>query len=186
MVEETKTGQVPSALPGTQQEKPSLFGAGMPRISAIIEHPDFQKALKANKQAEENRPFCRHDWEHSLAVARIAYILWLEKGGTKDRKEEIYAAALLHDIGRFQQYKDKNVDHAHASVALAKPILMACGFDATERNRICTAMALHRQNKEGDLFCEVLYYGDKLSRTCFTCAAIVQCNWRKKNEMLVY
>lgn len=188
MVQKIKENTVPlrQELLEEQHEKNFLIGDKMPRVSAIVEHPDFQNALTANQKAEKERTFCHHDWEHSLAVARISYILWLEKGGAKEQKEEIYAAALLHDIGRFRQYKDKTVDHAHASAALAEPILKACGFDMIERERICTAIVAHRHGEEKDSFCEVLYYGDKLSRPCFACAASAQCNWRKKNEMLAY
>ena len=43
---------------------------------------------------------------HLLDVARIAYIRNLEKG-YGFRKDVIYAAAVLHDIGKALQYEEK-------------------------------------------------------------------------------
>ncbi|MGI6684337.1 MAG: HD domain-containing protein [Bacillota bacterium] len=65
-----------------------------------------------NEQQEINREFCCHQMQHALDVARIYYILFLEKyqdGISSDlknmsvdqTKELIYATALLHDIGRW-------------------------------------------------------------------------------------
>ena len=49
---------------------------------------------------ELNRKFCCHNIEHSLDVARIGYIMILEQNLNID-KELFYAAALLHDAGRY-------------------------------------------------------------------------------------
>ena len=72
-------------------------------LAEIRKHPLFQEYYDKLKEAERGRKFCRHQMEHLLDVARIAYILNLEqKLGI--RKEVIYAAALLHDIGKYRQY----------------------------------------------------------------------------------
>ena len=49
---------------------------------------------------ERDRKFCLHGIEHSLDTARIGYISILENGLPID-KELFYAAALLHDTGRY-------------------------------------------------------------------------------------
>ncbi len=43
--------------------------------------------------------YCRHGLEHLLDVARISYIQVLEDGLDYD-ENVLYAAALLHDIGK--------------------------------------------------------------------------------------
>ena len=77
------------------------------KINGILQHADFQKYMRQNRQAEKDRVFCHHDWQHALDVARICYILCLEKGiftqSKLDGKLLCYATALLHDIGRFAE-----------------------------------------------------------------------------------
>ncbi len=77
----------------------------MERVNKILKHDLFNTYLKRNKMAEENRRFCRHDMEHFLDVARLAMIFNLRQD-LSIPKEMIYAAALLHDIGRWRQYED--------------------------------------------------------------------------------
>ena len=77
----------------------------MKRIDEILNHDLFIKYTQRTKEHEKNRMFCRHDLEHFLSVARIAEILNLKKK-LKIKKSYIYAAALLHDVGRFRQYED--------------------------------------------------------------------------------
>ncbi len=54
--------------------------------------------------AEEGRRFCHHDMGHFLDVARLAMIFNLQQGLSVS-KEMIYAAALLHDIGRWNSMR---------------------------------------------------------------------------------
>ncbi len=61
-----------------------------------------------------------------MDVARIAYILSVD-GAYAISKEIIYAAALLHDIGKWKQYED-GTPHEKASADLAEQILEASGF----------------------------------------------------------
>ena len=56
-----------------------------------------------NRAAEADRRFCRHSMVHFLDVARIGTIIALEEG-LKINREWIYAAALLHDCGKHEQY----------------------------------------------------------------------------------
>ena len=67
---------------------------------------------------------------HLLDVARIAYIRNLEKG-YGFRKDVIYAAAVLHDIGKALQYEEK-VPHEIAGERIAGEIR---GY-TSERNGI--------------------------------------------------
>lgn len=160
----------------------------MNRIDKILHHDLFVRNLEKNKAAEAERRFCRHDMEHFLAVARIGMIINLEeKLGIE--KEIIYAAALLHDIGKHLQYS-AGIPHEKASAELAPEILRACGFDEKETCVIVEAILSHRKR---EAFSErnlngLLYRADKASRPCFACAAESECNWKgsKKNMRIIY
>ncbi len=159
----------------------------MERVNAILRHPDYQSWIIANNQAEQGRDFCRHGLEHAFDVARIAYALWLDCGGNPVAKDIVYAAALLHDVGRWQQYADPDIDHAEASAELAEPLLLAVGYHPEVAAEICKAVRLHRQGAEGGL-AQILSQADKMSRPCFLCPSRAKCAWpeQKKNVELIY
>ena len=71
----------------------------MKEVEAIRNHPLYEKHYNKLKKTEQERIFCRHQMEHLLDVARIAYIYNLEQG-LGITKDVIYGAALLHDIGK--------------------------------------------------------------------------------------
>ena len=159
----------------------------MKRMNQILNLESYQTYLKKNEQAEAERIFCHHDMGHFLDVARIAMILNKEEGyGVSG--ELIYAAALLHDIGRWQQYED-GTPHELASANLAPDMLLKCGFNTEETAVIVKAISLHRNSeiKEDKDLNGLLYRADKLSRACFACKAEKECNWKgeKKNRCLV-
>ena len=159
----------------------------MERVNRILQSESYQRYLKKNEEAEMGRIFCHHDMGHFLDVARIAMLLNLEEQYLLD-KELIYAAALLHDIGRWQQYED-GTPHEKASAMLAYELLVKSGFNTQESEMIVRAISLHRNGevKEDRDLSGLLYRADKLSRACFTCKAEKECNWKgeKKNRCLV-
>lgn len=157
------------------------------KVNAILNNQNFIEYLNMNIEFEENRIFCKHNLQHSLDVARIAYIMVLEKN-IKIDKQLVYAAALLHDIGRWKQYKE-GIPHETASCNLAEKILKQCQFEKEEIKIILSAISSHRgADKEREDFNEIFYLSDKLSRPCFTCKAKSQCNWSdvKKNYHIIY
>ena len=147
-------------------------------------------------EAEKNREFCRHSLTHSLDAARIAYILSLEEGLGLP-KELIYAAALLHDLGRAEWYVD-GTPHQEAGVRAAESILPGAGFDEEETAMVAEAVRHHRGRDrnmrlpEGGDTCEKLVYvlrkADHLARLCFDCPARKDCYWspEEKNEEIYY
>lgn len=159
----------------------------MRRVNQILELDSYQEYLKRNEAAEAERKFCHHDMSHFLDVARIASILNHEEAYGISQ-ELIYAAALLHDIGRWQQYED-GTPHEKASAILAPDMLDKCGFNGEEVDVIVAAISQHRNSeiKEDKDLCGLLYRADKLSRACFACKAEKDCNWKgeKKNRQLV-
>lgn len=160
----------------------------MDRIDKILSHDLFIALLGQNNTAEKDRIFCRHNMVHFLDVARIGRIINADEGLGVD-VELIYAAALLHDIGKHQQYAE-GIPHELASARLAPGILADCGFDSRETDVIIDAIRGHRDERSADEknLKGILYRADKLSRACFCCPAEGACDWKdgKKNRKLRY
>ena len=157
----------------------------MERVNAVLGHPAFTAELERLSVFEKGRVFCGHDINHLLDVARLAYIRCLE-AGERVEKELIYAAALLHDIGRSRQYED-GTPHELESARIAAEILPECGFGEKEIVLIVDAIMSHRSDS-GEMpgFAGLLFRADKLSRRCFDCAANLECDWSMKNTRLEY
>ena len=160
----------------------------MYRVDKILGHALFNECMEKNRAAEADRRFCRHDMVHFLDVARIGRIIALEEHPALST-ELIYAAALLHDIGKFRQYNE-GIPHEQASAEIAPEILRECGFDEEETGVIVDAILQHRnagvmqeQNLRG-----ILYRADKASRPCYACEVESECNWKgsKKNLRIRY
>ena len=144
------------------------FGA-MPRIDYICANGLFRRHLGNIAQLESGRIFCRHGIDHLLDVARIMWIKNLEEQLEFDR-EVIYATALLHDIGKDEQY-ESGISHDVA-------------FEPADAAAIKTAILGHRKLRVNSQPLErLLYAADKASRACFACPARNACNWSddKKN-----
>ena len=65
---------------------------------------EYRQLLERLKELEKDRIYCHHGIGHLLDVARIAYIENLEAQLGLE-KEDIYIAALLHDLGRVDEYE---------------------------------------------------------------------------------
>lgn len=160
---------------------------GMDRIHRILEHDTYKNALENINALEKDRVFCKHGLSHQMDVARIAYILYLEGKGENRRKEELlpakeflYAAALLHDIGKGLQYRE-GAAHDEAGAELAGGILKDCGFAKNEIVRLQEVIRGHGKAEGG-----ILHEADRLSRNCFVCEARTDCYWseERKNQSI--
>lgn len=171
----------------------------MSRMGRIHRHPRFKMCMSEIAEFERERVYCGHDLDHLIDTARIAHILNLEEDGTLPR-EWIYAAALLHDIGRGEEYK-QNGAHDEVGAAIAATILADCGFTDEETAVITKAVRNHRKKahlKEHDTDCpsgdertelarllsDYIRRADKLSRCCFECAAADTCYWPEAKRNL--
>lgn len=150
----------------------------MQRCNNIYNHPLYQERTKFIDETETERIFCRHNLEHALDVARIGYIMILEQG-LDIPKELIYAAALLHDAGRYSGKR-----HNESGAELAKEIMPDCGFTESETKLVSGAILAHRENKDSGEFSNILYEADKKSRICFTCKAQSECYWETEKRNL--
>lgn len=163
----------------------------MERINWILKHPLYLSAYHTLEELEKDRIFCRHQLPHLLDVARIAYIRSLEQS-LAIPKPVIYAAALLHDIGKGEQYLNQ-IPHELASYELAKTILTdmpeyLC-FSPEEQEQILAAIRNHRSaDSTISVLDKLLRESDKASRNCFACPAQQACNWsdtKKNMEILL-
>ena len=161
----------------------------MKKVNAILAHPLYRECYARLEELEKDRIFCRHQMTHLLDVARIAYISNMEQG-LGIEKEVIYAAALLHDIGKYVQYED-GTPHEQSGEKMASEILVSLSekdaFSDEENRMILTAIRGHRRLREGaEVLEKLLYTSDKASRMCFACPAEGECDWstEKKNMEL--
>ena len=151
----------------------------MRRADKILKNEKFRAYLDKTARYERDRIYCLHDIAHALDTARLAYIKSLEENGKID-KEIIYAAALIHDIGRCKQYED-GTPHDEASVMLGRGILEECEFSADEIEMILTAVSEHRTEKERSPLGSLLYEADNKSRMCMLCGSRETCKWKKED-----
>lgn len=157
------------------------------RYNRIIENGDYISLLDSINEYEKDRRFCRHGIAHLLDTARIMYIITLEET-LEYSKDIIYAAALLHDIGRYEQYTN-GTPHNIAGERTAKHILIQCGYGTDEMELISKAISEHRTPADDTdrSLGALLYRADKLSRMCFCCSAENECYWAAelKNENII-
>lgn len=159
------------------------------RFENIIKHSTFSELVKKIEIREKERIFCRHGMDHLISVARIAYIISLEEHADVS-KDLIYAAALLHDIGRCAEY-ESGISHNIAGAQIAEKILSDCGYSDSETDMIIRTIEGHRHDgydEDAAVLEQLICRADKLSRLCFDCNAYSECNWdeEKKNNTLIY
>lgn len=117
-----------------------------------------------NKTKIFSKPFYKnagkyHDWSHILSVRKNISILI--KDHKEARRNILYAACYLHDIGRCK--KDKN--HAEESAILAKPFLKKINVKENEIEDILHSIRCHDINKIHEakiIEAKLLFDADKL------------------------
>jgi len=166
----------------------------MKRIELLMKDPQYFDYLARNTAIEDKNVYCRHDLQHMIDVARIIYILILEhndldffisEAGLTSRlaaKEVIYAAGLLHDVAKWQEY-ETGTDHAALGARVARDILQKALFDGHEINVIAHAIYEHRNvTRDMSFLGEKVHRADNLSRFCFECTERNECTKYKEKE----
>lgn len=159
----------------------------MEYVRKLLQETDYLRQLKKLEQLEKERVFCRHGLAHVLDVARIAWIMALEKQIPVE-KEAVYLTALLHDVGRIREYQEK-VPHHEAGIAMARDYLEQIGYPKEQQALICTAIGEHRDKDcTAEDFIKVIQRADHKSRNCFFCEASGACKWSEelKNRTIEY
>ncbi len=182
-------------------------------VDKLLKETEFLELLGKLEQLEENRQFCRHGLPHLLDTARIAWIRVLEQGaegyalgeiqelsdgannpkeGYQEsapalEKEDIYLAALLHDLGRIAEYEE-GIPHHQAVGPVAEKLLGEIGYPREKQALLVKAMEGHRKAPMGEALESLLGWADKKSRNCFFCKAQKACKWEqgKQNETIEY
>ena len=168
--------------------------ASMPRVDAIWANPLFQENLAAIEAAEAQRAYCRHGSSHLLDVARVAWIINLEDSFGLAR-DVVYAAALLHDIGRAAEYSE-GISHDEAGAEIARRILgtvvLEQRFSSAEADAIVEAVRGHRADDVDAVprelsslssrLVRVIAEADHRSRPCFACASRATCYWSEEKK----
>ncbi|MDD6610801.1 MAG: HD domain-containing protein [Clostridiales bacterium] len=152
----------------------------MERVQTLLEHPYYRSCLQEIEQLEQDRIYCRHGLPHLLDVARIAALLAADRKAAYPR-DVIYAAALLHDLGRLRQYTTGQ-SHAQAGIAMAKEILKDMAFTQQEQAEILDAVGGHQAGAAPDSLTQLLYEADEASRMCFACPAADTCYWPEERR----
>lgn len=147
----------------------------MDRVNRIWRHPVYQEHYKKYRNLKVN----------GSSAAILLNIFWMLHGWCTFMhwrniwscpKELIYAATLLHDIGRAQQYQ-YNIPHDIAGVEIAREILTDLHFTEQEKELILSSIGHHRKGDSCSTLAALLYKADKQSRNCFLCSAASECYW---------
>lgn len=72
-----------------------------------------------------------------------ASITLAEQEGIQIDKDVIFAAALLHDIGAIEPFKQKDIEHSIRSVEIAEPLLDSYGFPTQKWPKVKAAILGH-------------------------------------------
>lgn len=182
----------------TRAVSPMVDAADMPAVQALWGLPAYRMALEQIDAAERDRVFCRHGVGHLLDVARIAWILNMERGLELPR-ELVYIAALLHDVGRAAQYASGE-PHDAAGERMAAQMLDAlpegARLDAGDREAVLAAVRGHRGdshvgadavpplNERALALASLICEADNRSRPCYACSAQADCYWPEGRKNL--
>ena len=132
----------------------------MERVNRIIKDPLWKEKIAEIRKFEAKRRFCGHG---------------------------MYAAALLHDIGRGEEYRN-GTPHEIAGQEIAREIAERAGFTNLETDAIVFAIGKHRDEsvRDEESIAGLLYRADKKSRICCLCPVEKECGWsdEKKNMSL--
>lgn len=173
----------------------------------VLKHPIFEKFMQEIRQLEADRVYCRHELEHGVDVARLAWIYYMEDkldddsqnvgvlywkrpsyGEWVEEKEEvkdlIYTCALLHDIGRVTQYRT-GIHHSISGVEPAMQILQDIEAPESWVKEIMDVVSEHSHGSISDKKKNLEYYitkADHDCRLCFACQASDSCKWSEEEK----
>ncbi len=151
----------------------------LPLTNQILHAPAYLESMETLRRMEQDRIFCRHDLAHCLDVARLTLLLCRENG-VRAEADIVYAAALLHDIGRVTEYAD-GTSHDEAGLSLACSVLSSLDCPPDRQAQILSLIASHREGGGGMLE-QLFSLADKRSRQCFACPARGACNWEAEKQ----
>lgn len=151
-------------------------------MKALLENQTYLTQLSVIEEMERERIYCKHGFAHLMDVARLA-CLRNEEESCGLSKEQIYLAALLHDIGRAEEYK-YGISHAKAGKKMAGEILLHIQYPEEQIQGIVSAIEGHCGEKDvtGGRLEGLIRWADKASRACFLCKAKDSCKWEESKR----
>jgi putative nucleotidyltransferase with HDIG domain len=87
-----------------------------------------------------------HGWPHVKRVQRLC--MQLLKGMKGADSDVVEAAALLHDVGKYVEKENNEVDHGRASAEMAEKFLNSVKFDTKKTAEACHAIRVHTHGEE--------------------------------------
>lgn len=148
-------------------------------VEQLMANLNYLEMRKKLDEKEKDRIFCKHGLEHSLDVARIAQLMNLELE-LQENKEEIYLTALLHDLGRVEEY-EKEIPHEEASANIARKLLAEIHYPEEKWQGILQRILEHRHlNDDHEEITQenFFWFADKKARNCFACDQRENCKWK--------
>ena len=134
-----------------------------------------QELIRHVKEIELENPRAPRKLEHIMRVVKISQELAVNLGLTEEQVQLAELIGLLHDIGRFEQYrvldKDEKFNHGEAGVEILKKdnYIRKYVTQDTYDDLILTAVYEHNRyslteglSKEKELFCKIIKDADKL------------------------
>lgn len=106
-----------------------------------------------------------HDCQHIYRVLYYCLDLARDSGADMD---VLIASALLHDIGRAAEYKNRKADHALVGAEMAYAFLLQLGWDVAGATRVRDCIASHRYRNDlqpESPEAKILFDADKLDAT---------------------
>ena len=153
------------------------------KTQLILQNKHFNSLLCELKDLEKDRIYCNHQISHLVEVARIMLLI-NSRQQLNIPNNIIIATALLHDIGRVNQYK-YGTDHRVAGISDINNILTECNYSNEEISTIINAIKLHN-NSSNNTLANLLYKADKLSRPCYCCKVKESCKWEQNLQNKCY
>lgn len=149
----------------------------------IVKNLVFIMKMADIRRLERDRIFCGHDISHCMDVARLTMLICAEEGIEADA-DMVYSAALLHDIGRSEEYVS-GIPHDTAGIEIAARILMQIECSPETSREIIRLIASHsRSSGKKTPLEDAFYRADKQSRLCFACPARDECCWDDSRKNL--
>jgi uncharacterized protein len=121
---------------------------------------------KEYRKIEKYMHVCMNDGAHdSLHVYRVLYNCLIIADHYTVDMDVLIASALLHDIGRDAQFKDKRVDHAVYGSEMAYTFVLKMGWDPEKANHVKYCISAHRYRTNElprTMEAKILFDSDKL------------------------
>jgi len=136
------------------------------RISEFVQ--TYLKESYLNRSNEDKANFDRYlsnaeyRWKHTLRVAQFGKVIAENEAADV---ELIVAACLLHDVAWFDTNADNNHEHGRIGAEKARPVLESLGYNQSQIENICYAVATHVGEDNPDtLEAKVLSDADNVDR----------------------